>query len=192
MYRLPSRYTIRKNRWQKWERVLSVSANLSTWKHYKGNCNTTRAVITREKARVAILVFHHFKIPDMDEIFPAMMKEGIQRLDARRIKNFFLANFPLGNVLTFSQKVNVVLIPKLGKGDYSDSKNFERISLRSPLLTWPCSWEGAKVAPTKRKPICLKAWKVLSPARKITESSVFKFQRERMQLWKARTPQGYS
>lgn len=76
---------------------------------------------TSEKVRAAVQSLGCFKPPGTDGIYPSMLKEDIQHLE-RLLPKIFLAWLDVDYVSTFWQKVKVVLTPKLGKGDYSNSK----------------------------------------------------------------------
>lgn len=69
---------------------LAVSANFTIRKCCKSNKDPARAVVTKEKARPALLFFEYFKTADKDGIYLAILKDGIEHLEPH-LRNIFLA-----------------------------------------------------------------------------------------------------
>lgn len=83
--------------------------------------------------KFAIHKFHSFKSAGLDEIFPALLKEGMDIL-IDRLGSIFKSSIALSHVPSLWEKVKVVFIPKPGRTVHSEAKDFRPISLTSFLL----------------------------------------------------------
>lgn len=90
-------------------------------------------IVKRGKVKFAIHKFHSFKSAGLDEIFPALLKEGIEILSERLI-SIFRSSIALSHVPSLWENVKVVFIPKPGKTTHTEAKDFRPISLTSFLL----------------------------------------------------------
>lgn len=90
-------------------------------------------IVKRGKIKFAIHKFYSFKSAGLDEIFPALLKEGVEIL-IDRLGSIFRSSIALSHVPSLWEKVRVVFIPKPGRTTHSEAKDFRPISLTSFLL----------------------------------------------------------
>jgi ribonuclease HI len=83
-----------------------------------------------EAIRWAIKSFKPFKSPGPDQIFPALLQEGLDII-VKPLSGIFKACLLLGYIPKTWREVKVIFIPKPGRTDYEDPKNHRGISLSS-------------------------------------------------------------
>lgn len=90
-------------------------------------------IITPTRVRCAVMKFAPYKSPGPDGIVPAMLQNGIEFLMEDMIQ-IFRGCIKLGYTPKLWQQVKVVFIPKPGRSEYSEAKDFRPISLSSFFL----------------------------------------------------------
>jgi len=90
-------------------------------------------VVSRERVCWAIKGFDRYKAPGEDGIFPALLIEGLEKLQAP-LCSLFRACIAWGYIPLQWRGVRVVFLPKPGKTSYDLAKSFRPISLMSFLL----------------------------------------------------------
>lgn len=90
-------------------------------------------IVTADRIRWAIGTFKPFKSPGEDEIFPALLQQGVEEI-LPSLKRLFRASLSMGIIPEPWRGVKVIFIPKPGKATYSDPKSFRPISLMSFVL----------------------------------------------------------
>ena len=90
-------------------------------------------VVSPEKVSWAIKSFKQYKSPGGDEIFPALLQNGLDLL-IPHLCNLYKFSIKSGLIPIAWRGVNVKFIPKPGKDTYSDPKSFRPISLMSFIL----------------------------------------------------------
>lgn len=85
------------------------------------------------KVKFAIHKFQSYKSPGLDEVFPALLKQGIDLL-LRWLISIFKSSLALNYVPQLWEKVKVIFIPKPGRATHCEAKDFRPISLTSFLL----------------------------------------------------------
>ena len=89
--------------------------------------------ITFKKVETTFSNFGDYKSPGKDGIFPVMIKKCFSHLGGHLV-NLYKDCIKLSYVPELWRESKVVFIPKVGKTDYSNPKNFRPISLLSFLL----------------------------------------------------------
>ena len=97
------------------------------------NLRVARQVVSVERVRWAIKSFSPFKAAGVDEIFPALLQNGLEIL-LKPLTKIYGACVALSYVPIAWRSVRVTFIPKPGKTTYDEAKSFRPISLSSFLL----------------------------------------------------------
>jgi ribonuclease HI len=98
------------------------------------NCwEFSKKIVNKDSIKWAIASFAPFKSAGPDQIFPALLQNGVDILMEPLIK-IFTASLALGYIPKLWRSVRVVFIPKPGKKTYEEAKSFRPISLSSFLL----------------------------------------------------------
>lgn len=90
-------------------------------------------IITDKKVVRAIELFKPFKSAGVDEVFPALLQQGVSII-VHHLVNIFNGCLSLRYIPSMWRLVKVVYIPKPGKADYTLPTSFRPISLSSFLL----------------------------------------------------------
>ena len=90
-------------------------------------------IFTPGKITWAVNTFGSFKSAGPDNIFPALLKEGLDCL-LTPLRKLFCLSLTLGHVPDVWRSVRVSFIPKPGKSSYDEAKSFRPISLASFIL----------------------------------------------------------
>jgi ribonuclease HI len=94
------------------------------------NWKTTKDVVTYNRVQWAIRSFEPYKTPGPDNIYPALLQQGLEQLTPH-LYRLFRASIALGHIPTCWRSVEVVFIPKAGRVSYVHAKDFRPISLSS-------------------------------------------------------------
>ena len=97
------------------------------------NWKVAAKVVTMDKIKWAINTFGSFKSAGPDGIFPALLQKGLELLLPHLLR-LFRACLALGYIPQSWRRVRVVFIPKPGRINYEEAKDFRPISLSCFLL----------------------------------------------------------
>lgn len=103
--------------------------------HYPSRSDWVAAskIINQARVKWAIASFDSFKSPGPDNVYPAMLKEGVEMISPH-LEKIYTACLATGYIPVQWRAVRVAFIPKPGKTTYTDAKSFRTISLTSFLL----------------------------------------------------------
>jgi ribonuclease HI len=113
---------------------VQVNDDLNNKQDYKiTNLNESENIFTEEAIKWAINDFEPFKAAGKDEIFPALLQNGLTFL-SRPLKNIFIKSHAMGYIPKIWNEVKVIFIPKAGRRPSEDPKSYRPISLSSVML----------------------------------------------------------
>lgn len=115
------------------EVVMVATHNQTTPTCSKNHWDTAKKVVSHDKIVWAINSFKPYKSPGVDEIFPALLKEGLKVL-VPILCRIFRACIAYEFVPSSWRQTKVIFLPKAGKENYYEAKSFRPISLTSFLL----------------------------------------------------------
>ena len=101
----------------------------STW----SSRNLASHVVTEDRVKWAIKIFSPYKTAGLDQIFPALLQQGLDHL-VKPLVAIYRASIAMAYIPTAWRRVRVVFIAKPGKDSYARAKSFRPISLSSFML----------------------------------------------------------
>ena len=114
--------------------ILNENAGTTSIQNQQGtDLNYSKKVFTEERIKWAIETFKPFKSAGKDEIFPALLQEGLKIL-LPVLEVIFVFSHATGHIPSLWRESKVVYIPKVGKKPSDSPKSFRPITLSSFLL----------------------------------------------------------
>lgn len=100
---------------------------------FKAKIIESRKLFTTSTIKWAMNDFKPFKAAGLDEIFPALIQQGIDLL-LIPIRRIFIHSYALGYIPILWKEIKVTFIPKAGRRPSEQPKSYRPISLSSCLL----------------------------------------------------------